>query len=77
MSGIWVCTYLSNLFRYSLGLIVLMGQAGVFTNSVQRYPMLIAVVFGILDDNAICDSGKRHICSRLAIIVQLDFVHVL
>lgn len=77
MDKCWFCTHLSNLLGYRLRLVVIVGQAEVFTNFVQRCPVFIIVVLGVLDDNTVRGSRKLHVCSRLSTIVQLDFVHVL
>ena len=54
-----------------------MWQTDAFAKSVQRYPVPIATVFGVFNDETVCGSIELHVCSRFTIIIQLDFVHML
>lgn len=62
-------SHLGNLFRYRLRITAIIWQAEAFTSLGQRYPVLIIVVLGVLDDKIVCDSSRPYVYSRLISIV--------
>lgn len=75
--GALFCTHLDNLFRYRSRGFAVVGHSEIFTKLVQRHPVLVVVVVGILGDGTVYGSREFHLPIRLATIVQLDFIHVL